>query len=593
MNLFALIRGPACVMAICLLFSGSESFAQSSITQDQLKAQVVSRVEALATAIDQQATTHTLTADKLAAAPASQTASILAEAQRSDPSIASVAAAVVGQGATPGVGSTPKGSSSVKPGTQPSVVVLKGQAVAELEDRSKMLSAYSDQLKILRNNIDAAPADQVLVKLRETPIPARVAELVFDPQGERLPSSHARVRQISAHNTGSKHGLTPFIVGSGDGTVDFPSVGAIIYKNPQSDLVTRCTGTLISPSAVLTAAHCINLLDTNDGQVKRPLGVFFQHAGFHTISQNMPPITYKDFKEGQAFGDIAVIFLSDPVTEFSPARLNTAGHVPPNSLVELVGFGWHNLPNAPAALNTTISNNSGIKVWGKANTTNCNKEGVFNNQRSIICFHYAEKPTSQDFGATCHGDSGGPLFTLSNGSWVLAGVTWSGSAPDGNNTDGSRACKPGAIDADVEVIDFMTFIKTALAENPAALPTVHLQPLDPVGNVDSRYAVTITDSVFQPADPSFPKNFSIDGKISLVRVTMNTTARGVGVGTGIRLEVTKGNEAAPICSKSGTDTYLDCPITGFSSSDKDWLVKVSGAPGQEFQVVATLFAPVP
>jgi hypothetical protein len=532
-------------------------------TQEELKARVISRVDALLKAVDQQAAVNGATANKLAAVPPRQASPVLSDALHIDASIASAVPTSLRQSAAGGKQQIPRVTEAAQT-----------SSISELQSRSGQLSEYADRLKALQNAIQAAPAEEVLTKLRSFVTSPRIAAIVYDPLGEALARNNSPVRKITEVG-GSDSGLIPFVVGLGDASVDFPSVGAVVYRNSQSDIVTGCTGTLIAPSAVLTAAHCINLRD-EDGKIYRPVGVFFQHAGFHAIDPAVPPVP-NDRYRGSNFGDLGIIFLADSISEIRPASINTKARLKPGSLGRIIGFGYHNLPGSLATPENrnVIIKKTGIKIWATVRTAGCA------NAPSIICWQYSSASGDDNFGSTCSGDSGGPLFSQFDGGWLLAGVTRGGSP--------TSPCNPGDIAVDAEVYDFQTWIRNTLAIHHQASGSAQWKPLDGFENPENRYAVAISDSIFQPANPSFSKLFSLDPTAALVRVTLNTTPRGTGENGVVHLEVGQ-DGTSPLCKSTRDDTFLICDLPRPYSQGGDWAVRVSGLSGHEFQVVATIFS---
>jgi len=577
------------VLAAALLLWPRLSYCQTATTQEQIKDQIVKRLGDLAAVIDQQANKATITSGTLAAQGPQQLPSILSQAEHSDPTIASVVPKSGVFANLPDIQHFSAFANSIlhpSNGAHPEMTAqqlvnelsqAKKSATAELNSRAALLSGYANKLRALQQEILNSSSNQALTKLDELPMPPRIAELVFDPAGEAVPPSSARAHQISAAANGSPLSLTRFIVGSGDASVDFPSVGAVLFRNSQGDLQEACTGTLIAPAVVLTAAHCLGVKDAA-GTTHQPFGVYFQHSGFHPLDPSRAPVQYPHY-DGEYQGDLAVLYISDPIFEIAPASLNAIGRVKPGTVARIVGFGYHNalgIAGSPPDASDNLEDTTGIKLWGHIVTNSCP------GQTHLICWTYSKKPTDATYGSTCEGDSGGPLFVQSGSSWLLAGVTL------GSTTKGLKACEPGAAAIDVEVFDFLSWIEASKGTSLTNTSTVRLQELDALDNPDSRYAVEIADSIFQPAAPSFSKNFTLSTTDALVRVTLNSTARPIGVSTALHMEVSRDGSAA-VCSVSNDDPYVVCNIPAPLAPGGNWLVKVSGAPTQEFQVVATEF----
>jgi secreted trypsin-like serine protease len=190
------------------------------------------------------------------------------------------------------------------------------------------------------------------------------------------------------------------------GTVDLgdPSVVAIFAHQPGATSGSICTGTVIAPTTVLTAAHCVDPRVVGDGNV------FDVYVGTQ-LGEN-PPLAVASVKFDPAFDvnnlegghDIAVVKLAQP-TALAPLPVNRGalGKGP----VRLVGFGMSthaNFPNVP----------SGVGVKRQVTTT------IQSATDTLVTIG----DTSNQ---TCHGDSGGPAFQVIDGQEVIIGVTSFGS----------------------------------------------------------------------------------------------------------------------------------------------------------------------
>jgi V8-like Glu-specific endopeptidase len=197
--------------------------------------------------------------------------------------------------------------------------------------------------------------------------------------------------------------------GTADGNAH-PNVGGLVADTQYSDGTwIYCSGTLISPTVFLTAAHC----GENGEQVRVTFDTAYQD-GDKTYSGTF----YSDPLYNQSQSDphdIAVVVFDKPVKGITPAQLPTA-----NSLSNLsgsqqftsVGYGAYEVTKGPGG-HQYLYNDVRMVATGTLNSTNASWLRISMNP-------------STGNGGTCYGDSGGPNFLGSTD--IIAAITITGDA---------------------------------------------------------------------------------------------------------------------------------------------------------------------
>lgn len=190
-----------------------------------------------------------------------------------------------------------------------------------------------------------------------------------------------------------------------------PNVGALVGTY-SGGLYPYCSGTLISPTVFLTAAHCnigssrvaITFSSTFSSNVKLLPGTFHGDPRY-TWKQDDPH-------------DIAVVVLDKPVS-IAPASLPAAGQLDgldQSSEFTAVGYGGNEAINQPGG---PVIPYYDVRQFATSTYNAINQAYL----------RLSQNPATGD-GGTCYGDSGGPNFlgagpTETN---VVAGTTITGDA---------------------------------------------------------------------------------------------------------------------------------------------------------------------
>jgi secreted trypsin-like serine protease len=237
----------------------------------------------------------------------------------------------------------------------------------------------------------------------------------------------------------AKHGITPpkasvspMIIG---GTVapegKWPGLVGMLYAaEPDDFLAQYCGGSLISPTHVLTAAHCADFVTPGDIEVL----VGSQHLDGTGTRVAVSAVTvHPSWDSDLLNNDVAVITLATPVTTIKPVKFisslaEEALYAPAGTRAMAAGWGYTELGwvtdvmQAPLPVVDHASCVAGYAAWGITVTD------------QMLC---AGKPAHKQ--SVCNGDSGSPLwvknadgrYKLQAGvvSWGISGCAYPG-APD-------------------------------------------------------------------------------------------------------------------------------------------------------------------
>jgi Trypsin len=270
-----------------------------------------------------------------------------------------------------------------------------------------------------------------------------------------------------------------------------PNVGALMAEYNQvgqKDLV--CSGTLISPTVFLTAAHCTFSLEFLDGIPRDQVWVTFAPS----LSES--PTLYKGtsytdpaFTANPALNnylssdshDIAVIVLDQPVVGITPAKLPTLGlldQMKPlkNQIFTAVGYGdvRDSKTGGPNGILDTVGDRRYATQSFLALRPNW--------------LQLSQNP-SKGNGGTCFGDSGGPNF-LGSSNVIVSITSW-----------GDAACRATSTTYRLDTESAISFLSPFLEGSFPLTPLTR----QPAGNFPELSSTTAFRSLSQQSVESVPE----------------------------------------------------------------------------------------
>jgi secreted trypsin-like serine protease len=204
-------------------------------------------------------------------------------------------------------------------------------------------------------------------------------------------------------------------------------------------LGSRCTGTLISPTRILTAGHCLDnhsasdelLLVGVDGNALSPkqrAAMAIPVAGYsvHPKFKESFPFAHNDPQDAIAVNDVGLIVLEKPLTTVKPVRVAGAGDAAleaPGVQANLIGYG-QTTPDGPSKLPLQQATMPIISAG------DCGQAYP----RAIVPSMGCQEDLAHHLPLiqACAGDSGGPVVVPTAGGPVQIGVTsWGAETMDG------------------------------------------------------------------------------------------------------------------------------------------------------------------
>jgi secreted trypsin-like serine protease len=191
-------------------------------------------------------------------------------------------------------------------------------------------------------------------------------------------------------------------------------VGLLVFYDAEGTPLWRCTGTLISPTVVLTAGHCTYGADSAQFFLQDTMPSTYPYSGGITGD----PYTYPLYDDAAFYtNDVGVVVLDKRVTlrEVSDyGELPDVGTVEdllaePSQLLTIVGYGLQGVVKPVASAERTRYQGTVMLIEATSSLA-----GTYS-------FRFTATPAQSHSGGGCFGDSGGPVFI--EGTNIILGVT--------------------------------------------------------------------------------------------------------------------------------------------------------------------------
>lgn len=196
---------------------------------------------------------------------------------------------------------------------------------------------------------------------------------------------------------------SPIIGGARAEAADFPGVVAVRFYG------SLCTGTLIHPQWVLTAAHC--LIDVEARRVRVSYDVEDLNEDTGRVVEAAEIFAHPQYDDRAWDNDIGLIKLERAITDRAPYPLR---RVPIAADSEVLQVGYGDSSDGQGV--------DGVLRRLASRTVDCASVGDADVRGDrLLCL------SSSDGDGTCYGDSGGPTFVKVGGKRYVVGVTSGGT----------------------------------------------------------------------------------------------------------------------------------------------------------------------
>jgi secreted trypsin-like serine protease len=186
-----------------------------------------------------------------------------------------------------------------------------------------------------------------------------------------------------------------------------------VFTGYERDIAT-CTGTIVKPRVVLTAAHCLDMSGDYGHRIEYISYAKSKPRWVTIRAKNW--VIHQRYNESSTQNDIGMLFLTKAASGVKIAKLPPQGDdlLPAFKNLLLLGWGEDQNGRDPAGLAVAIVDDYTAKAptyFGRS----------FNPSTMIAAGRWRED--ERLFTGACRGDSGGPLFAMFGENAYVVGIT--------------------------------------------------------------------------------------------------------------------------------------------------------------------------
>lgn len=216
---------------------------------------------------------------------------------------------------------------------------------------------------------------------------------------------------------------------------DYPFVGLLAFYDAEGEYMHRCTGTLVSPSVVLTAGHCTDGAASAYAYFDLTVPDDFRENPTGLIGT---PDTHPEYNPNTLANDVGVVVLEEPVVLSEYPTIVREGFLSELKATHeikddvFVAAGYGGVTGFPPNIITfDLVRRFSQSPYGGLTRNN---------------LHLQQNPNATGMGGTCFGDSGGPHF-WENTLMIVSVTSW-----------GDAICRSNEMTQRLDIVSVLDFL---------------------------------------------------------------------------------------------------------------------------------------